>query len=252
MIKTATLLTGFLFLTFVLHAQKKQPKFLTELSFGPSFPIGRFAATSYNDKNEVPGFAKTGLGAHLSVGYYLNKSAGVLFSSGYTVHPQDKDAYRDFVETSFPAITVRHIEVKSWKTVKLMAGGFVVTPLNAGGELTLLTKLTAGVSKTTFPKREFYGSSQDGTWTASSINNEVSLPWSFCYQVSAALEYSFSRNWYVLLDISSFNTTAKKELTYTIYPGPTPTPGGPGTIMSIKNKYKQATVNALVGIGVRF
>jgi hypothetical protein len=80
--KTATLLTGFLFLAFVLHAQKKQPKFLTELSVGPSFPLGRFAETSYNDKSEIPGFAKTGLGAHLSVGYYLNKSIGVLLSSG--------------------------------------------------------------------------------------------------------------------------------------------------------------------------
>jgi hypothetical protein len=250
--KTATLLTGFLFLVFVLHAQKKQPKFLTELSFGPSLPFGRFAATSYNNKNETPGFAKTGLGAHLSVGYYLNKSAGILFSSGYTTHPQDEDAYRNFVETSFPRITVRHLEVKSWKTGKLMAGGFLVIPLTAEGKLALLTKLTAGVSKTAFPKREFYGSSQDGTWTASSINDEVSLPWSFCYQVSAALEYSFSRNWYVLLDISSFNTTAKKEFTYTIYPGPAPSPGGPGTVTTFKNKYKQATVNALVGIGVRF
>jgi hypothetical protein len=250
--KTATLLTGFLLIIISLHAQKKQPKFLTELSFGPSFPIGRFAATSYNDKNEVPGFAKTGLGAHLSVGYYLNKSVGLLLSTGYTVHPQDAKAYSDFVETSFPALTVRRLEVKSWKSAKLMAGGFVVTPLTAEGELSLLTKLTAGVSKTRYPKREFYGSNQDGTWTASSIGNEMSLPWSFCYQVSIALEYSFSRNWYATLDISSFNTTAKKDLTYTIYPGPAPSPGGPGTVMTIKNKYKQATVNALVGIGVRF
>jgi hypothetical protein len=243
--KTIALLTSFLFLAFVLHAQKKQPKFLTELSFGPSFPIGMFAATSYNDKHEIPGFAKTGLGAHLSVGYYLNKSVGLLLSSGYTVHPQDEDAYRNFIETSFPDITVTRLEVKSWKTLKLMGGGFLVTPLTSDGELVLLTKLTAGVSKSAYPKREFYGSSPDGTTTVSSLVDETSLPWSFCYQVSLAPTYSFSRNWYVFLDISSFNTTAKKDFSYTLGANP------PQTI-TIKYKYKQPTVNALVGIGVRF
>jgi hypothetical protein len=247
--KTATLLTGFLFLAFILHAQKKQPKFLTELSFGPSFPIGMFAATSYNDKNEVPGFAKTGLGAHLSVGYYLNKSAGVLFSSGYTVHPQDEDAYRDYFEGVFNNIVVTHVETQKWKTVKMMAGGFLITPITSESELVLLTKLSAGVSKTAIPKSNWSGSYLSGGYIGGGNYTKTPLPWSFCYQVSVALNYSFSRNWYVLLDISSFNTTAKKEFTYTIDPG---SPGGPGTVMTIRNKYKQATVNALVGIGVRF
>jgi hypothetical protein len=247
--KTATLLTGLLFLVFFLHAQKKQSKFLTELSVGPSFPLGRFAATSYkDDKNEVPGFAKTGLAAHLSVGYYLNKSVGLLLSSGYTVHPQDKDHFRREIESSIPGVTLTHFELKNWKTVKLMGGGFVVTPLTSEGELVLLAKLTAGVSKFDIPKREFWGSNQDGTSTISSIDNGGSLPWSFCYQVSLALEYKLNRSLYALLDINSFNTTAKKEFNYTIIPGS----GIPPTAMTIKNKYKQATVNAMLGIGVRF
>src|SRR5688572_18078112 len=99
--KTTTLLTGFLLLTIVLHAQKKQSKFFTELAVGPSFPIGRFASTEYKD-NEVPGFAKTGLSAQLSVGYYLNESIGVMLLSGYTVHPQDEDAYKNDLE-SYPS-----------------------------------------------------------------------------------------------------------------------------------------------------
>jgi hypothetical protein len=247
--KTSTLLSGFLLLTIILHAQKKQTKFLTELSIGPSFPIGRFAEESYNDKNEVPGFAKTGLAAHLSIGYYLRENAGVLLSTGLSSHPQDQDAFRKQIESGLSGVTLTHLELKNWKTVKLMGGGFVVTPLTSEGELVLLTKLTAGVSQITIPKREFWGSNQDGTTTIRSVANDGSLPWSFCYQVSLSLQYKLNRSLYALLDINSFNTTAKREFTFTFDPN---SPPSPGQTVVVKYKYKQATVNALLGIGVRF
>ena len=242
--KNVALLTGFLFLAFVLHAQKKQPKFLTELSIGPSFPIGKFAATSYKDDNsERPGWAKPGLAAHLSVGYYLNKSVGVLLSSGYSVHSLNKKAYKHYIEEVLPGIPVTNMDAKSWKTVKLMAGGFLVTPLTLEEKLVLLTKLTAGVSKTAEPEVTWNRVSQTPGWTSSGERKKVPLPWSFCYQVSLALEYKLNHNLYVLLDISSFNTKAEKEFTYI---------ASTGQDVVVKETYKQATVNALVGIGVRF
>ncbi|THU34147.1 hypothetical protein FAM09_24300 [Niastella caeni] len=247
--KTSTLLTGFLFLSIILQAQKKQSKFFTQLAVGPSFPIGRFAETSYKGENEVPGFAKTGIGAHLSLGYYLNKSFGLLLSSGYTIHEQDEQAYRDYFNGFFSGITVRQMEAKSWKTAKVMAGGFLVTPLTSESELVLRTKLTAGLAKTAVPKIWWWGADQSGMSTAGANNEKVPLPWSFCYQVSAALEYKVSRNWHVLLDISSFNTKATNEFSYTIIPNP---PGGPVQMVTVKNKYKQATVNVMAGIGVSF
>jgi len=240
--KTTTLLAAFLLLTIVLHAQKKQPKFLVEIGIGPSFPIGRFASTEYKD-NEVPGFAKTGLVDNLSVGYYLNQNVGVLLSYGFSLHPQNKEAFRKQIESQVPGVTLTHLDLKNWKTVKWMGGGFLVTPLTSEGDLVMLTKLTAGVSKISVPKREFWGSNQNQTSTVMGINNEGGLPWSFCYQVSMGLEYKLNRNLYVLLDISSFNTTAKFEYTYTMIPGGD---------MTIKEIYRQATVNALAGIGVHF
>jgi hypothetical protein len=245
--KVTTLLAGFLCLGLVSNAQKKEhPKFLTEIALGPSFPIGRFASTSYKGKNEIPGYAKPGLAAHLSIGYYLNQNVGVLFTTGFSSHSQDKDALRKDVESSYSGVTLTHLDLKNWKTVKLMGGGFFVTPLTPEGQLVLLTKLTAGVSQFAIPKREFWGSSQDGRTTITSINNEGSLPWSFCYQVSLALEYKLNQNLYALLDINSFNTTAKKEFTF-----PSTDPRTPDPII-VKNTYKLATVNALVGVGVRF
>ena len=248
--RKASLLTYFLVCTIVLQAQKKEPKFLTEIAIGPSFPIGRFAETSYKDDyDDIPGFAKPGLAAHLSLGYYLNESVGVLFSSGYSVHQQDEKAQKDNFERVLPGITVTNMDAKSWKTVKLMAGAFVVTPLTSEGELILRTKLTAGVSKTALPQITWNGAAQNGTYTAGGTGEKMQLPWSFCYQVSMALEYELSNNLYALVDINSFNTTAKKKFTYSVDPNPaSPDP----QIVTVKNKYKQATVNALVGIGVRF
>lgn len=247
--KVTTLLAGFLCLGMVSNAQKKEhPKFLTEIAVGPSFPIGRFASTSYNnDKNEVPGFAKTGLAAHLSLGYYLTQHVGVLLTAGLSSHAQDKDAFRKYIESNVPGVTLTRFDTKNWKTVKLMGGGFFVTPLAPEGKLELLTKLTAGVSHFDIPKREFWGSSPDGRTTVSSVDNGGSLPWSFCYQVSLALEYKLNSSLYVLLDINSFNTTAKKEFTYTGIPNI-----GPAIVTTIEDKYKQATVNAMAGVGMRF
>jgi hypothetical protein len=243
--KTITLLTGFLLLTIILHAQKKQSKFLIDWAVGPSFPIGKFASTEYKDNDEIPGFAKPGLSTQLSLGYYLNQSIGVMLLSGYTVHPKDEDAYKKKLESYPSNMTVTHMDIKNWKSVKLMAGGFWVTPLTSGSELGLRTKLTAGIAKTAIPEVNWSSTSPSSPPISNVTNvahdDRTPLPWSFCYQVSVALEYKLSKNLHVLLDITSFNTTAKQEISYMTYPNITHT---------IKYKHKQATVNALLGIGV--
>ena len=245
--KTSTLLTGFLLLTIILHAQKKQSKFLTELSFGPSFPIGRFASTEHKE-DEVPGFAKTGLSAQLSLGYYLNRSIGVMLLSGYTVHPQDEDVYKKKLESYPNNMTVTHMDLKSWKSVKLMAGGFVVTPLTSESELVLRTKLAAGVAKTAIPEINWTSTGPNSGPITNVTNvahgDRTPLPWSFCYQVSAALEYKLSKNLHVLLDITSFNTTAKDKISVTDVSS--------GTTTTIKFKYKQPAVNVMAGVGLSF
>lgn len=238
--KIALLLTGSLFLALALHAQKEQPKLLFEWSLGPSFPIGRFASSEYKE-DDIPGFAKSGLSTQFSIGHYLNQSIGVMLLLGSAVHPRDKDAYKKDIESS-TGITVKQIELKSWKSLKLMAGGFWITPLSAGSELVLRTKLTAGVAKTSLPESDWSGTGQ-GSTTASGHGDRIPLPWSFCYQVSAALEYKLSPKWHVLLDISSFNTTARKEYNFT---------GPAGQVIPVKFKVKQATVNVLLGISMRF
>jgi hypothetical protein len=67
------------------------------------------------------------------------------------------------------------------------------------------------------------------------------------------LDYKLTRKVHLLLDVNSFNSTAKKTFHYTIYSaGPTPPLGTPINEITVNNKYKQAAVNVLAGIGLSF
>jgi len=253
--KIPVLLAGFLFLTTVLHAQK-EPKLFAELSFGPSFPIGKFAEKTYTampEDNQHPGMAKTGWNAQVMLGYYINENFGLLFSPGYSVHAQDKSGYEDYLKGNIIQIggTVNasrvEAEVKNWKIVKLMVGGFLITPLTSEDELVLITKISAGACKTAIPEYSYKAYDENGVNFAGGTSSKTSLPWAFCYQVSMGLKYKLNNKLHVLLDVTSFNATPQKEYTFTFPFSPNPVP--PRTE---KIKFKLAEVNALIGVGISF
>jgi hypothetical protein len=253
--KSVSLLTGFLFLTFVLHAQEKQPKFFAELAVGPSFPIGKFADKSYKsltEDNQPAGLAKTGISEQIFLGYYLNESIGLLLAPGYSVHAQDGSGYSEYLKQAVSVaggVPTSRVDVdpKSWKILKLMAGGFVVTPLTSSENLVLVTKLTAGACKTAVPGYSFKAYDQSGMVYGSGTTDKTSLSWAFCYQVSVGMKYKLNNKLHVLLDVNSFNATAEKEYTFT-FPF-SPNPVAPRTE---KVKFKLAEVNVLAGIGINF
>jgi hypothetical protein len=251
--KTVSLLTGFLFLVFILHAQKKQPKFLVELGVGPSFPIGKFAdkeVTDLFDKNPSS-LAKTGMAANIMVGYYLKESVGLLLTAGYSANKQDGAGYEEYYSKSwYPNASRLDVSTNSWKILKVMGGGFLVTPLTSENELSLLTKLSAGICKTAVPKYSYSAYGQNGSWMAMGTQGKITLPMAFCYQISVGLQYKLNDKLHLLLDINSFNATAKREFTYTILGNPTP--GNPDQRITQVNKYKLAQVNVLAGIGLNF
>jgi hypothetical protein len=251
--KTSVLLTGFLLFAIVLHAQKKNQRFMAEISLGPSIPLGKFAGKSYKsirEEDQPAGLAKTGLNAQVALGYYLKENIGLLLMPGYSVHQQDESAYEDYLKQTIGArsgVTPSRVDVetKSWKVFKLMAGAFLVTPLTS--ELSFQTKLTAGACKTAIPGYSFNAYSPSGTWYAAGTTDNTSLSWAFCYQVSAGLKYNLNNKLHLLLDVNSFNATPKKE--YTFYPGSNPRSPDPDKVTV---KYKLAQVNVLAGVGLNF
>jgi hypothetical protein len=236
------LLTGFLLATTVLHAQEKQPRFLTELSVGPSFPIGKFASRSYGDmyKQKPPGLAKTGWGANFSVGYYLNKSVGLLLSAGYSDHKQDLSGYaRSLYGPAVDPWPNLAFKAKNWKELNVRGGVFFVTPLTANHRLNLVTKLTAGICKTAVPGFDWKSFKDDGTLFVEDTEKKVDLPWGFCYQANVALKYKLGNQLHVLLDVNSFNAISRKSFGYeTDYPN------------GITRQYSLNTINCMAGIGI--
>ena len=246
--KTVALLTGFLLIIIALHAQQKQPRFLVEIGVGPSFPIGKFATRSYTGIGKEPaGLAKMGLGAQVTLGYYVNEVVGLMLSSGYSIYKQDASGYEDYMKSNLTNSSRVEVDTKSWKVGKIMAGCFYITPLtSAEEEITLITKLAAGVCKTDIPEYSWTAYGQNGTAMGGGTEYKTALPWSFCYQISATLRYKLNNNLHVLLDISSFNSTAQKVYTYNpFFPVPGPT-------YSEKRKFRLAAVNVMVGIGFTF
>jgi hypothetical protein len=246
----------FLLISCILHAQKDQSKCFVELSVGPSIPIGKFADKLYKhvtEDNQPAGLAKTGVSAQASFGYYLKESFGLLLASGYSVHAQDASGYEEYMKQGYISsgrMTSRvDVETQSWKIVKLMAGGFFITPLTSAENLVLLTKLTAGACKTAVPEYSYQAYDNNGMLYAGGKTNKTSLSWAFCYQVSVGFKYKLNNKLHLLIDVNSFNATPKKE--YTFNPPPLPNGDLPPP-RTEKVKFKLAEVNVLAGVGLSF
>ena len=246
--KTAYLVTAFLFAFCVLHAQEKSSKRFAEISIGPSFPIGQFAEKEYPGMNEKdqPGMAGMGLAANITLGYYLIENAGLLLTAGYNTYKQKPEGFEEYIKrTYYFNATDVDATTYNWKILKIMAGGFLVTPLTEG-KFNLITKLSAGICKTTVPKYSWLAYNGTGSAFAGGSVEEDKLPATFCYQISLGLQCKLNERLHLLFDINSFNAKATQAA-----PGQigTPVPGIP-TIPD--HKYKLGTVNALLGVGVSF
>jgi len=252
--KQLLIINYLLLISTVLYAQKKPAKFFAEFGVGPSFPIGDFAKKTYNGTdNNMSGFANIGLGANLSIGYHINESVGLLLSGGYSINTQNEKAYADNFKSNNSDLDAVSVDAKSWKILKVMAGGFFVTPLTSDEDLVLRTKLTAGVCKTAVPEFNYgyMGESQGSPWRGAAHQEKTSLPWSFCYQVSIGLKYSLNKKLFALFDISSFNATAEKQYIF-MSPGAPVLGSGPVVYTSPSTKkFRMGSVNAQAGVGIR-
>jgi len=222
-----------------LHAQKA-PKSFAEISIGPSFPIGQFGEKTYNvTEKEQPGLACIGIAANATFGKYLKENVGLLLTAGYSTNKQKAEGLEEYLAGTYPAGASVDVTTKSWRILKVMAGGFLVTPL-AEDKLNLVTKISAGICSAIIPEY---------SWTARNTGyssyekggvGKVRLPATFCYQISLGLQYKMNEKAYLLFDINSFNATATNK-------------GGQTSGGRLPDrKVKLGTVNALVGVGLNF
>jgi hypothetical protein len=246
--KTAGLLTAFLFAFSVLHAQEKTSRLFTEISLGPSFPIGQFAEKEYPGitEKDQPGMATVGLAGNVTLGYYVKENVGLLLTAGYSTYKQKPAGLEEYIKRNFYVnATDVDVAAEDWKVLKIMAGGFLVTPLTEDS-LNLVTKISLGICKTAVPEFSWLAYHQTGPAFAGGTYEEVKLPTTFCYQVSLGLQYKLNDRLHLLFDINSFNATATDKAP----PQPIGNPPGMPTIPD--RKYKLGSVNALLGVGLNF
>lgn len=249
--KTVNLITIFLFAFGALHAQQKTPKFFAEVSAGPSFPIGQFAEKEYPgiDEKDQPGMAKTGISANVTLGYYIKENAGLLLTGGYGAYKQNTEGLSTYIKRNYYInATEVDVDTKNWEIIKVMGGGFLVTPITES-KLNLITKVSAGVLKATVPAYDWRAYAATGPAFAGGSVHKYKLPVTFCYQISLGLQYKLNDKLHLLFDINSFNATATRKAPQSTGP---PIGNPPGTPTIPDKKYKFGSVNALLGVGVSF
>ncbi|MCS3801301.1 hypothetical protein [Niastella sp. OAS944] len=246
--KIRLLLTVALIASFSVNAQQKTPKFFAEVAAGPSFPIGQFGEKEYPgiDAKDQPGMAKTGMAANITLGYYIKENVGLLLTGGYAAYKQIPEGLEEYIKRNFyVSATDVDVNADDWKLLKVMVGGFYITPLTEN-KLNLVTKISAGILKTAVPAFSWRAYNATGPAFAGGENEEEKLPTSFCYQISLGLQYKLNERFHLLFDLNSFNATATDKAP------PQPIGNPPGVPAEPDKKYRFGSVNALIGVGVSF
>jgi len=188
--------------------------------------------------------AKTGMAANVTLGYYIKENVGLLLTGGYSTYKQNPEGLEEYIKRNFyVSATDVDVNADDWKLLKVMVGGFYITPITEN-KLNLVTKISAGILKTTVPAFSWRAYTATGPAFAGGEDDEVKLPTSFCYQISLGLQYKLNDKFHLLFDLNSFNATATDKAP----PQPIGNPPGIPTIPD--KKYKFGSVNALIGVGV--
>jgi hypothetical protein len=225
------------------HAQNINAKWMTEISIGPSFPVGKYKSKDYKDS--TAGLAKTGIGASISLGYRLSDHIVILFLGGGAQNKQDEVAMtKSWNENARPGVRTE-VHTNSWEIGKLMLGAGMKLPISKSGKFSSASKILAGISKTTIPAYSgimYVNDAVNGEFSF----GKISLPWTFCFQINTGFNLQVSHKIYVLTDFNYFNSHPVNH-TQRNY---TQNPGGPFTPIDIK--YSLTSFNIQVGAGIGF
>ena len=238
----------FLILSFVTNAQNKQPKFFAQAAIGPSFPIGQFSNKNYTGSflSNTDGLAKTGIGINLSLGYQLKKSFGTMLLFGFSQNKQDASSFDVYLKNTYGSNITTSIKTNNWSVFKVMAGGFFVAPFSPENKFSFRAKLLAGVCKTGIPKFEYVYVNPQTTNSGQLIFAKVSLPWTFCYQLNAGLQYQLSQKIYLLFDAAYFSGNPIYKYSYN------PNFPEPGILVQAEKKIILSSIQLMAGAGINF
>ena len=229
MLKKYSLLV--ILLSFVTYSNA-QDKGYIGLSVGPSFPMGDYGSSSFN--NADAGLAQTGLMLDLSFGYKLGNNFGIAALLRTQANPIDEDVFDVF---SFPGISMT-VKTEPWGIVNFLFGGYATVPI---GEVKVNFDARAllGFAGATSPELDMTIS--DGV-TSEWVRQSSETSTSFAYLFGAGFRFNVGSKICLLTNIDYSSTSAEFDVTTTSSAGESET----GSI-----EQTLSTVNLSVGVGIR-
>lgn len=228
-------------------AQDLTKKFSVQLELGPSIPLGRFAHKSLQSSpHDSSGNAITGIAANIALQYELVSNFGVSLLIGASINGQDKQYLKKQVKGEAEG-SITSFTAKNWNAYKLMPGIYYSIPLSSTSKFAFKSMLSAGICKTAVPALSYSFTGTTPTlYSFSASRSKENLPISFCYRVSAELDYALSKKIYLLFNANYF--TANPTLKYSYFPNWPQV----GNMTEGKKTYSLASINMQIGAGVRF
>lgn len=217
-----------------IYSYSQEKESYLDLSFGPSFPIGKYASKNLSDSKS--GFAKTGQQVNVSYTYMLNKRFGLSASLYAQRNPVDYDALRNesstnnnpvpvftdsLVSPTAPPIGITGFskgwtfKKHAWLAASVLIGGIAELPLNTEENFSFIGKVMIGAIGIKSPEL-------DGQYiTDSSIARATQTSKStfgFIYLVRAGMKYDITKkiSLIVALDYVGTNEVTFKNIKATI------------------------------------
>lgn len=240
-------------LLYLLHvsgfAQETAKPFAVSIGIGLSQPAGRFSKAPASSVHDNNGNALTGFGAQVQLQYQLKNRLGFTLLAGGTINGRNEKRVEENMLEPLGNNAVANANLKSWKVFKVMPGVFYSVPLSKDAKLLLQPMISAGICKTSIPAQSYaYSISGEPASAGQFSKARITLPVAFCFQVATGLNYNVSEKMFFVGNISYFGSNPVHKYTYNVGGNNTT----PGTWVPAEKKYSLASLNAQVGIGVRF
>lgn len=231
-------------------AQKTHSGFSVNIGIGPSFPAGGFAkapAPPSFAADDNAGNAMTGISGNIALQYQLKNRFGFSLFAGESINKRNARKQEESLKQNLFSDYKVKAETHHWKIFKIMPGIFYTIPLSNNSKFELQPMVSAGICKTAVPAESYvYYKLILSSSSAGAVQDKRALPVSFCYQLSAQLNYNVSKKVVFLTQLSYFDARPFSEkYFYTLNPI-----SSAGFISNNKH-YSLASFAVQAGAGVR-
>lgn len=174
------------------------------LSIGPSFPLGNFTKTNFNDTTS--GWAKTGVSLVFDYAYRITHNFGVMGIISYSSNGFNNLAYRDSLNASHPDTTYSVEGVSGWGGGGIMIGPYLRFPL--GDNLSWDIRGVFGLYGGATPKITVRATDDQTGEDLVPYTRQSSRAYSYSYMVGTGFKYRLS-HYYILLFGDYLSTSLK-------------------------------------------